>query len=554
MKLTKTLFTLRYENKEYVLDEQILTINDDLTQEEIEAHQKYYDDANKVSCIMASSMSPELQKTFENRACEMNQQLKEMFQAKASKEHLDVVKSLMACKQKPVASICAFVLEMKGYFDRLEYLNIVFDVELSISIILSGLPANCNQFVLSYQLNGKETSIMELYSLKERLLIPTGKERPHKESPIVGLREVKSEIAPTNDPKEAVCFYCNTKGHWKRSCPKYLKDLKDGKIEEGGHSGMYMIELHNTTTSDSWVLDTGCGTHICTLSRGLKESKRLKHGELNLVMGNRKITLVTRIGKYVLMLNSRVMIDLNNCCYSSEMTRNIISFHALFKDGYKFSFDNKNGDILVYSNDCFKFKTSPCKGIYETVKCIGNNDNLSLNVGSSNELDKSKLWHSHLGHINKKRIAQLQKDGVLESFDFKSDDISEDLLKEGNKINIDDLLKRIKTSLFAPPKIDLSNSGLEEFQEPAFEGYGPKTSKSSSEDISNEVRKSNDAPLVEKLVSDDKLEKKIVFPTVAKIEFGNPETELEDSVRLNSHEDKKKLYADLKISTEVNDD
>ncbi|GJX66333.1 hypothetical protein Tco_0300676 [Tanacetum coccineum] len=59
-------FTLRYENKEYVLDEQIPTIDDDSTQEEIEAHQKHYDDANKVSCIMASSMSPKLQKTFEN--------------------------------------------------------------------------------------------------------------------------------------------------------------------------------------------------------------------------------------------------------------------------------------------------------------------------------------------------------------------------------------------------------------------------------------------------------------------------------------------------------
>ncbi|GKD07449.1 retrotransposon protein, putative, ty1-copia subclass [Tanacetum coccineum] len=72
---------------------------------------------------------------------------------------------------------------------------------------------------------------------KERLLIPTGKERPQKESPIVGLREFESEIAPTGDPKEAVCFYCNTKGHWKCSCPKYLKDLKDGKVKKGGHSG-----------------------------------------------------------------------------------------------------------------------------------------------------------------------------------------------------------------------------------------------------------------------------------------------------------------------------
>ncbi|GJS52041.1 hypothetical protein Tco_0625403 [Tanacetum coccineum] len=42
-----------------------------------------------------------------------------MFQAKASKERLDIVKSLMACKPKPGAFICDFILEMKGYFDSL---------------------------------------------------------------------------------------------------------------------------------------------------------------------------------------------------------------------------------------------------------------------------------------------------------------------------------------------------------------------------------------------------------------------------------------------------
>ncbi|GJQ97982.1 putative ribonuclease H-like domain-containing protein [Tanacetum coccineum] len=55
-----------------------------------------------------------------------------------------------------------------------------------------------------------------------------------------------------------------------------------------------------------------------------------------------------------------------------------------------------------------------------------------------------------------------------------------------------------------------------------FEGYGPKASKSVSEDISNEVKESPDAPFVEELVLDDKLEKKAVFSTVAKIEFVRP--------------------------------
>ncbi|GJR64006.1 putative ribonuclease H-like domain-containing protein [Tanacetum coccineum] len=60
-------------------------------------------------------------------------------------------------------------------------------------------------------------------------------------------------------------------------------------------------------------------------------------------------------------------------------------------------------------------------------------------------------------------------------------------------------------------------SDSEEFQQLKFEGYRPKTSKSVNEDTFNEVRESPDAPLVEELVLNDKLEKKTIFPTVAKI-------------------------------------
>nr|GEZ43563.1 hypothetical protein [Tanacetum cinerariifolium] len=72
------------------------------------------------------------------------------------------------------------------------------------------------------------------------------------------------------------------------------------------------------------------------------------------------------------------------------------------------------------------------------------------------------------------------------------------------------------------PKLDLSNSGLKEFQQPEVEGYGPKTSNSVSKNICNEVKESTDAPLVKELVSDDKLEKKTVFTTITKIEFIRP--------------------------------
>lgn len=52
-----------------------------------------------------------------------------------------------------------------------------------------------------------------------------------------------------------------------------------------------------------------------------------------------------------------------------------------------------------------------------------------MNVGSSNsELDKSCLWHCRPGYISKKCIAKIQSDGILESFDLKSDDVCESCL------------------------------------------------------------------------------------------------------------------------------
>ncbi|GKC51429.1 putative ribonuclease H-like domain-containing protein [Tanacetum coccineum] len=54
-------------------------------------------------------------------------------------------------------------------------------------------------------------------------------------------------------------------------------------------------------------------------------------------------------------------------------------------------------------------------------------------------------------------------------------------------------------------------SDSEEFQQPEFEGYGPKASKSVCKDTSNEVKKTLNALLGEKLVLEK--EKQIVFPT-----------------------------------------
>lgn len=50
-----------------------------------------------------------------------------------------------------------------------------------------------------------------------------------------------------------------------------------------------------------------------------------------MVIGNRHTSPVTKIRTYGLMLDNDVIVDLVNSCHVSDMTRNIISFHALFR-------------------------------------------------------------------------------------------------------------------------------------------------------------------------------------------------------------------------------
>ena len=101
------------------------------------------------------------------------------------------------------------------------------------------------------------------------------------------------------------------------------------------------------------MLDTGCGFHIFSDVQGLKRSKDVEHGKIKFIMGNWKVSPVTKIGVYTLLFSSGLGIDLNNFFYSSDMSTNIIFFNGLYKQGFTSSFDNEVGAINAYYNGIF---------------------------------------------------------------------------------------------------------------------------------------------------------------------------------------------------------
>ncbi|GJS67264.1 retrotransposon protein, putative, ty1-copia subclass [Tanacetum coccineum] len=227
------------------------------------------------------------------------------------------------------------------------------------------------------------------------------------------------------DPtKDSLCHHYGDTGHWKQNCPQYLSELlKNKKLPQGAStSSIFTIELF-TFLGISWVYDTGCGTHICNTTQGLRGSRKLKPGALSLYMGNGQRAAVEAIGSYDLCFPSGLVIVLHNCHYAPSITRGVISVSRLYDDGFINRFENDNS-ISVSKNNLIYFNAVPRDGIFEIVLSNSNTNDCSMYVVSNKRaklnLDSSLLWHCRLGHISKKRIEKLQHDGLLNSIDTKS--------------------------------------------------------------------------------------------------------------------------------------
>src|SRR6266511_1935670 len=175
----------------------------------------------------------------------------------------------------------------------------------------------------------------------------------------------KQVVAPGKKPKsgqklETECFYCKGTGHWKRNCPKYLADKKDGKVNKGIFD-IHVIDVYLTNTrSSTWVFDTGSVAHICNSKQELRVKRRLAKDEVTMRVGNGSKVDVIAVGTLPLHLPLGLVLDLNNCYLVLALSMNIISGSYLMRDGY--SFKSKNNGCSIYMNNIF-YGHAPSKNV-----------------------------------------------------------------------------------------------------------------------------------------------------------------------------------------------
>ncbi|KAK2421692.1 secreted RxLR effector protein [Trifolium repens] len=470
---------LKHDNKLYALEEPVPDEPaNNAPRAEKEAYKKHVDDANEVACLMLATMNSELQKQHENMdAFEMIEHLKTLYAEQARHERFEVSKSLFQCKLSEGSPVGPHVLKMIGYVGNLERLGFPLEKELATDLILQSLPDSFNQFILNFNMNDLDKTLPELLSMlrtaeqnlkskgKSILMVSNGNKHHKKPKKQGGKWKGKGVAKPKESPpalkpsgsiaKEGNCFYCGKTGHWKRNCPKYLEDKKKGVAPTT--SGIFVIEI-NLSTSTSWVLDTGCGSHICTNVQELKESRGLAKGEVDLRVGNGARVAALAVGTYNLSLPSGLIIQLKNCYYVPAISRNIISVSCLDKFG--FSFMIKNNCCSIYLNNIFYANAQMYNGLY-VLDLETSVYNINTKRMKPNELNPSYLWHCRLGHINERRITKLHKDGLLDSFDYESYDTCRSCLIgkmtkapfKGKGERANDLLALIHTDVCGPLNI-----------------------------------------------------------------------------------------------------
>ncbi|KAL7583542.1 hypothetical protein Lser_V15G45948 [Lactuca serriola] len=165
-------------------------------------------------------------------------------------------------------------------------LGVEISSELAADWVLQSLPESYSEFVREYYMMDHDVTLIDLTYLliaaesamiwranQENLSGESNSQTSMDTGNIGSAERIKSVIVRCAVPKESICFYCQEKGHWRRSCPNYLRDLRDGRVKSFGSTSERKLkgrsELNlivkkwiSIALLEDWILELLLGVRI----------------------------------------------------------------------------------------------------------------------------------------------------------------------------------------------------------------------------------------------------------------------------------------------------
>lgn len=136
-------------------------------------------------------------------------------------------------------------------------------------------------------------------------------------------------------------------------------------------------------------------------------------------MGNGARVAALAIGLYSLYMPTGKTIVLNNCYYVPCIVRNIISIPMLDLEGFSFVIGNNkcsiHRDNVLYGYGTLNNVLYICDSEHSLFQI-----EQQTNKRKRDNKNPTYLWHCRLGHTRENRLRTLQKDRLIEPFDYES--------------------------------------------------------------------------------------------------------------------------------------
>ncbi|KAF2295179.1 hypothetical protein GH714_031933 [Hevea brasiliensis] len=200
------------------------------------------------------------------------------------------------------------------------------------------------------------------------------------------------------------CYKCHDLGHFQYECPNSSKEANYAELEEEDELLlMAYVELHETSRSDAWFVDSGCSNHMCGNSKMFSNlDTDFTH---SVKLGNNTRMKVTGKGVIKLFLQG-VCYTVSDVYCVPELKNNLLSVGQLQEKGVAILF--KDGVCSLYHPLKGKMAESVMSAnrmfilLGETPTTVVNEN--CFQVGST---DESILWHNRYGHLSYKGLHTL---------------------------------------------------------------------------------------------------------------------------------------------------
>ena len=343
--------------------------------------------------------------------------LSDQFQKKSWANKLQLRRRLYSLRLRDGESVQEHIRKLTELFEELAVIGDPMKEEDQVVHLLASLPDSFNVLVTALESNA---DVPKMEVVTERLLHEERKQQDKRSS------SPSKALSVSRQKKGPRCFHCGKPGHFRRDCRQLKAENEKSKLHKGNKSGKNQASIgqHSRCESDvlvveqalqagaaeNWIVDSGATCHMCHDKKLFSELQLLEK-PTEVTLGDGHTLKGIGHGTVTVTMNqhdgSTSECRLLNVLYVPSLSYNLLSVSKAAENGKTTEFD-KEGCKLLSPSGRIIARAHRLGSLYYLDCRVINRANVS-----QNKSDQIVLWHRRFGHLSKRGLQTLAREGMV---------------------------------------------------------------------------------------------------------------------------------------------